>query len=427
MKKLLPILIFLSPLPLFVSAQTNLVDTDFTEPLGDDVFGYAWAANEAGMLWNEGNQQVITEGGRVEFSFDSTAAGGWFGGAVGVYRFIEAIPENLHLSDLSLSVDLSVLGGLDAGRGSVRIQIDLEDSTRPEASGATFLKIRSDELMVGEGVESITFPDLSEFEFVPDDTIGLTLEVMEAAATQPLPLDGLIVWLEVGDGATHFGNTAGNSIRLHQMVLSTPLSLPDPEPPAAPSNLSATAVGQNRIDLTWTDNSSDETGFRIEQSTDAGASFNLLANVAPDTTSHSHTGLAAASTVTYRVRAESDAGVSDWSNVATATTDSVTDPEPDPEPVDASHYPFAMDDFATDQTSGFVWTWLGWVWLDFDIHPFIHSFEIGWLAFSGTAEELFLYHMEEAWLFTSKDIFPFAYGYAEEAWFYFEDGMLFPL
>ena len=42
--------------------------------------------------------------------------------------------------------------------------------------------------------------------------------------------------------------------------------------PAAPTNLSATAVSSSQINLAWTDNASNESGFRIERSAD-GATF----------------------------------------------------------------------------------------------------------------------------------------------------------
>lgn len=44
-----------------------------------------------------------------------------------------------------------------------------------------------------------------------------------------------------------------------------------PVGPAPPSNLSATAVSPSQIDLAWQDNSSDETGFKIERATGTGS------------------------------------------------------------------------------------------------------------------------------------------------------------
>ena len=51
-------------------------------------------------------------------------------------------------------------------------------------------------------------------------------------------------------------------------------------PPTAPGNLAAAAVSSSRIDLTWTDNSSNEQGFKVERSTD-GVTFTPAGADAP--------------------------------------------------------------------------------------------------------------------------------------------------
>lgn len=43
-----------------------------------------------------------------------------------------------------------------------------------------------------------------------------------------------------------------------------------PNPPSAPSGLSANAVSSSQINLSWTDNSNNETGFRIERKSGGG-------------------------------------------------------------------------------------------------------------------------------------------------------------
>ncbi|HSZ59475.1 MAG TPA: DUF4082 domain-containing protein, partial [Tepidisphaeraceae bacterium] len=89
--------------------------------------------------------------------------------------------------------------------------------------------------------------------------------------------------------------------------------------PAAPSNLSAAAASSSQINLSWTDNSNNETGFLIERSTN-GVTFTQIASLAANTTSYSDTGLAASTQYTYRVRATNSAGNSAYSNTASATT-----------------------------------------------------------------------------------------------------------
>jgi hypothetical protein len=93
--------------------------------------------------------------------------------------------------------------------------------------------------------------------------------------------------------------------------------------PAAPSNLIATAASTSQINLTWTDNSSNETSFRIERSAD-GVNFNEITTVGPNVTSYSNTGLTSSTTYYYRLRASNDAGNSAYSNTASATTQGVS-------------------------------------------------------------------------------------------------------
>ena len=88
---------------------------------------------------------------------------------------------------------------------------------------------------------------------------------------------------------------------------------------ATPSALTATASAGNQINLSWEDNSSDETGFRIERKSGSEA-YGQIATVAANATVYSDNGLAPAIAYTYRVRAYSAGGNSTYSNEATATT-----------------------------------------------------------------------------------------------------------
>src|SRR5207244_13195144 len=87
----------------------------------------------------------------------------------------------------------------------------------------------------------------------------------------------------------------------------------------SPSTLAATAISRSEIDLSWTDNSANEDGFRIERSTD-GTNFAEIATVGPNVTTYADTGLTRNKQYYYRVRAYNSAGTSAYSNVASAET-----------------------------------------------------------------------------------------------------------
>jgi hypothetical protein len=91
-------------------------------------------------------------------------------------------------------------------------------------------------------------------------------------------------------------------------------------PPVAPSALLATAVSSSQVNLAWQDNSNNENGFKIDRSTD-GVNFVTVAQVGANVTTYSDvSGLAAATTYFYRVRATGSGGDSANTNVASALT-----------------------------------------------------------------------------------------------------------
>src|SRR5207253_3069049 len=90
-----------------------------------------------------------------------------------------------------------------------------------------------------------------------------------------------------------------------------------PTVPATPTGLGAAPASSTQINLTWLDNASNETGYRIERSGD-GVNFTFVTNVGINATSYSNTGLTASTKYYYRVQALGSSGNSGYSNVANA-------------------------------------------------------------------------------------------------------------
>lgn len=92
------------------------------------------------------------------------------------------------------------------------------------------------------------------------------------------------------------------------------------QPPLIPGNLTANAVSSSKINLSWLDNSGNETSFRIERSTNAGSTWSFRDSVNANITIYSDSGLTANTIYHYRVSSRNAAGYSNPSNIAFDTT-----------------------------------------------------------------------------------------------------------
>jgi len=93
-------------------------------------------------------------------------------------------------------------------------------------------------------------------------------------------------------------------------------------PPATlntPTGLAAVTQSASSIKITWADNESSETGYKIERST-GGGSFSEVGSVGANVTTFTDSNLTASTTYTYRVRAYNATLFSAYSSTASATT-----------------------------------------------------------------------------------------------------------
>lgn len=90
--------------------------------------------------------------------------------------------------------------------------------------------------------------------------------------------------------------------------------------PAAPSDLSAVEKSVDRIDLAWSDNASDESGFVIERKKGKEGTYELIDTVSANAVNYRDNELSASTNYYYRVSAYNENGASPYSNTATAQT-----------------------------------------------------------------------------------------------------------
>jgi hypothetical protein len=115
-------------------------------------------------------------------------------------------------------------------------------------------------------------------------------------------------------------NAGGDSA--YSNVVTTTTASPPLTAPNAPSRLTGSAKPKPsmRINLTWTDNATNEAGFRVYRSSDGGATWSVLVQLGANVGNYVDSSVAASRTYSYRVTAFNGAGESAFSNTATITT-----------------------------------------------------------------------------------------------------------
>lgn len=94
--------------------------------------------------------------------------------------------------------------------------------------------------------------------------------------------------------------------------------------PAAPGNLQVTITSSAALTVNWTDNSNNESGFKLERKVDSGSFTELVTTTA---LSFEDTDVTPGHTYTYRVRSYNPVGHSAYSNETAASLSKVVPPE----------------------------------------------------------------------------------------------------
>ncbi len=123
----------------------------------------------------------------------------------------------------------------------------------------------------------------------------------------------------VTDGKLDLRFTKGLADAVVSGIELIPLGNTPVQPPTSPSDLVGAPTSSTSVQLSWVDNASNETGYRVERSTD-GISYTTVATLPANSTSHTDVGLTASRSYHYRIVAAGTAGDSTASNTITVNT-----------------------------------------------------------------------------------------------------------
>ena len=145
-----------------------------------------------------------------------------------------------------------------------------------------------------------------------------------AVSSNPLQIGGDTIWGQYFNGRideVRVYNTALSAASI-QTDMNTPVGSGGGAGPSAPTNLTATSQSSTQVDLAWGASTSTAgvAGYRVERC--EGIACSSYAQVAaPSGTSFSDSGVTAATSYSYRVRAiDTNGALGPYSNVATAFT-----------------------------------------------------------------------------------------------------------
>ncbi len=114
---------------------------------------------------------------------------------------------------------------------------------------------------------------------------------------------------------------ANGSTDSNQYIVKVPATICETAtPPADPGSLVATATSSSSIRLMWNDQSSNETGFRIERRKGGSATWSFIRTTGANVNTFTDASLSSATVYCYRIRATNGSGDSGYSNEACGTT-----------------------------------------------------------------------------------------------------------
>ncbi len=159
-----------------------------------------------------------------------------------------------------------------------------------------------------------------EYQLLEGSTSGNIIKNWMSAGNQKAIIVG---YLNLEEGKTYYFavRAKSNAAVYSDIGYSDGIQVVTESSLAAPTNLSYVVHTTVSVDLTWTDKSDNENGFKVEKSTD-NINFLLLADVASNVTNYTDNSIVAGNTYYYRVYAYDGSQNSAYSNIVTVKINS---------------------------------------------------------------------------------------------------------
>jgi hypothetical protein len=199
--------------------------------------------------------------------------------------------------------------------GSYTFQVTVKDSAGLTATSSVTVTVNQTFTSVGvaPGTTSIRQGQSQQFTATTLDQFGQPMASQPGSAS--------FIW-SLGSGSIGSVNSSGlyqapsnvtgsaTVLATYSMSGSASVTVTQaPSVPAAPTNLTASG-GTKVVNLSWSESSSNVTGYTIQRSSNNGKSWQQIAQVT--TTSYSDTHVKSGTTYLYRVNAYNSAGSSAW-------------------------------------------------------------------------------------------------------------------